>query len=105
MAVAIFGSLDGIAVQCFMFDAIVSIIGLMLLVVGIPVCFYWQLRFLVVIYNYSRWWFFGCLFVPFVDCAFVLLHFKISRKPVGLSWLGLLLTGLGCWMAKVDWFS
>jgi hypothetical protein len=83
-----------------MFDAIISIIGLMLLVVGIVVCFYWQVRFLVVAYNCSLWWFFGCLFVPFVDWAFVLLHFKICRKPFGLSLLGLLLAGLGCWMAK-----
>jgi hypothetical protein len=37
MAGAIFGSLDGIAVQCFMFDAIVSIIGFMLLAVGVLV--------------------------------------------------------------------
>jgi len=88
-----------------MFDAITSIIGFLLLVAGIPLCLYWQIRFLVVAYNYSRWWFFGCLFVPLVDWAFLLLHFKICRRPFGLSLLGLGLTVLGCWMAHVDCYS
>jgi hypothetical protein len=97
MAVSVVGSLGGIALKYFMFDVIGSIIGFMLLVVGEVVGLYWQLRlrFLVVIFNFSRWWFLGCLFVPFADSAFLLLHFKISRKPVGLSWLGLLLNTFG----------
>jgi len=75
----------------------------MLFVVGLVVALYWELRFMVVIYKFSLWWFLGCLFVPFADWAFVLLHFRICRKPVGLSLLGLLLTALGCWMGQVNW--
>jgi hypothetical protein len=85
-----------------MFEAFISITGFLLLVVGTVVALYWELRFMVAIYKFSLWWFFGCLFVPFLDWVFVLLHFRICRKQVGLSLLGLLLTALGCWMAKVD---
>ena len=85
-----------------MIDAIISIVGCMLLVVGVIFALYCELRFMVVVYKFSLWWFFGCLFLPFVDWAFALLHFKICRKPFCLSLVGWLLTVLGCWMAKVN---
>ena len=84
-----------------MFDIISSIIGFILLVAGVIFCVYWQVRFLVVAYKYNLWWFFGCLFVPFVDWAILILHFKIARKPFGLSLLSLIVAGLGGWMAGV----
>jgi hypothetical protein len=80
-----------------------AILGYMLLVLGLIACLYWQLRFLVVAYNRSLWWFFGCLFVPLVDWIFLCLNFKAAAKPFGLSMLGLLVAGLGGWMAGVDW--
>jgi hypothetical protein len=78
-------------------------IGYTLLVIGFIFCFYWQIRFLVAAYNQSLWWFFGCLFVPFGDWIFLFVHFKIARKPFGLSLLGLILLGVGGWMAGVVW--
>jgi len=80
-------------------------VGYILLVLGFVVGLYWQVRFLVVTYNRSLWWFFGCLFVPFVDWIFLLLYFKDARKPFGLSLLGLIVAGLGGWMAGVVWPS
>ena len=78
-------------------------VGYMLLVLGFVVGLYWQVRFLVVAYNRSLWWFFGCLFVPFVDWIFLFLNFKDARKPFGLSLLGLIVAGLGGWMVGVVW--
>jgi len=80
-------------------------IGYTLLVLGIIFGLYWQIRFLVVAYSRSIWWFFGCLFVPFVDWVFLFLHFKVARKPFGLSLLGLIVAGLGGWMAGYVWQS
>ena len=84
-----------------MLNVISSIVGAILLVAGIAAWFYWQVRFMVVTYRCSVWWFFGCLFVPIIDLAFLLFNFKIARKPYGLSLLGLILAGLGYWMAGV----
>jgi len=61
------------------------------------------LGFLVVAYNRSLWWFFGCLFVPFVDWFFLFLNFKATVKPFGLSLLGFLVACLGAWIAGVTW--
>lgn len=75
------------------------VVGYILLVLGLSGWFYWQLRFLVVAYNRNLWWFFGCLFVPFVGWFFLLLNFKATAKPFGLSVLGLLVAGVGGWLA------
>jgi hypothetical protein len=79
------------------------VIGYILLTVGFIVCLYWQVRFLVLAYNQSLWWFFGCLFVPFVDWIFLFLNFQAAVKPFGLSLLGLLVAGLGGCMAGIVW--
>lgn len=84
-----------------MLNVIYSIIGGMLLIAGIILCIYWQVRFLVATYRCGLWWFFGCLFVPFVDWAFLLFNFKIARKPFGLTLVGLILAGFGRWMSGV----
>ncbi len=78
-------------------------IGCIVLVVGVVVSFAGGLRFLVIAYRRSLWWFFGCLFVPFVDTIFFILNFKATIKPVCLEFLGLLLVVLGSYLAGVDW--
>ena len=78
-------------------------LGYMLLVFGVIVGIYGEVRFLVVAYNRSLWWFFGCLFVPFAVWVFLFLNFKATIKPFCLLLLGLLLAGLGCWMSDVVW--
>jgi hypothetical protein len=81
------------------------LIGYICLGLGLIFWFYWQLRFLVVAYNRSLWWFFGCLFVPCVDWLFLFLNFKTTVKPYSLSLLGLIVAGLGGWLAGVGWPS
>ena len=76
-------------------------LGYGLMALGVIVCLYGQVRFLVVAYNRNLWWFFGCLFVPLVDWIFFFLNLKATIKPFALSLLGLLLAGLGAWMAGV----
>lgn len=78
-------------------------VGYILLIASCIFGIYWQIRFLVVAYNRSFWWFFGCLFVPFVDWLFLFLNFKETRKSFAFSLLGLFVPGLGGWMAGVEW--
>jgi hypothetical protein len=76
-------------------------VGYILFTVGLVFCIYWQIRFLAVAYNRSAWWLFGCLFVPFVDWIFLFLNFKATRKAFGLNLVGMIVAGLGGWMAGV----
>ena len=78
-------------------------LGYILLVAGFIVGIYGEVRFLVVAYNRNLWWFFGCLFVPLVSWIFLFLNPKVTIKPFGLSLIGILVAGLGCWMSGVVW--
>jgi hypothetical protein len=79
------------------------ILGCILLAIGVIVGIYGEVRFLVVAYNQSLWWFFGCLFVPPVAWIFLFLNLKTTIKPFCLALLGLILAGLGCWISGVVW--
>jgi FtsH-binding integral membrane protein len=76
-------------------------LGYILLVLGLMIWLYGQARFLVVAYNKSLWWFFGCLFLPLVDWLFLFLNFRATVKPFGLILLGLIVAGTGGSMAGV----
>jgi predicted membrane-bound dolichyl-phosphate-mannose-protein mannosyltransferase len=82
--------------------AISSIIGLLLLAGGMAYSFYWGLRFLVAAYNRSLWWFFGCLFLPLADVAFLVSNFKLARKSYILSWVGLFVAYLGSYLIGLN---
>ena len=80
-----------------------ALLSYILLVAGFMVGIYGEVRFLVVAYNRNLWWFFGCLFVPLVAWVFLCLNLKATIKPFGVSLLGLVVAGLGCWMSGVIW--
>ncbi len=86
-----------------MINLIFSIFSSILLGAGMLFFLYWQIRFMVVTYRYSLGWFWACLFVPGADLAFLLLYFKLSRKPYDLSLLGLLVAALGGLLTKIVW--
>jgi hypothetical protein len=76
-------------------------LGYILLIVGLIVAIYGQIRFLVLVYNRNLWWFLGSLVAPPVAWVFLFLDLKATIKPFGLSLLGLLVAGLSCWMSGV----
>jgi hypothetical protein len=78
-------------------------LGYILLAVGLILAIYGDVRFLVVAYNQSLWWFFGCLFVPLASWVFLFLNLRATIKPFSLSLLGLALAGMGCWLSAFDW--
>jgi len=80
-----------------------TLLGYILLTVGLLVGIYGEVRFLVVAYKRNLWWFFGCLFVPFVSWVFLFLNLKSTIRPFALSLLGVLVAGAGCWMSGFIW--
>lgn len=80
-------------------------IGYILLDVGIIVSLVGELMFLVVAYKRSLLWFLGCLFIPIVCWIFFFLNMKTTAKPFILQVMGLLLAGLGSYMAGIIWPS
>ena len=88
-----------------MITTALSIIGYTLLVAGLIVCFYWQMRFMVVTYNYGIGWFLACLFIPFAELAFVVLNFRLARKPFIFCLAGFLVAALGDFMARSGWWG
>ena len=78
-------------------------VGYTLLAMGVTISLYGQVRFLAVAYRRSIWWLLGCLFIPLADWVFMLLNFKATRKAFALSLLGLVVAGLGAWLAGVVW--
>ena len=78
-------------------------VGYILLVIGLLTAFIGELMFLTVAYKRSLLWFFACLFVPIVCWVFFFLNMKATIKPFALQVIGLLLAGLGGYMARVIW--
>ncbi len=81
------------------------ILGYILLSAGLLAALYGEVRFLVVAYKQSLWWFFGCLFVPLADWAFFLLNLKATIKPVACSLLGFVVAGVGGALAGISFPS
>jgi len=79
------------------------VIGDILLALGLVLALMGYVKFLAVAFRRSLWWFFGCLFIPFVDIAFLLLNWKATAKPFGIGLLGLVIAGAGAGMAGVLW--
>jgi hypothetical protein len=78
-----------------------TVLGDVVLLLGAIVCLYGQVRFLVVAYNRSLWWFFGCLFVPLVDWIFFFLNLKTTIRPFTISIAGLIVAAIGAWLAGI----
>jgi hypothetical protein len=79
----------------------VAVLGYVLMVLGLLIGIYGEIRFLVVAYNRSLLWFFCCLFVPLADWLFLVLNLRIAARPFAVSLLGLGIAAAGFAMAGV----
>ena len=77
-----------------------NILGNILFVIGCIVGLAGDVMFLNVVYRRSLAWFFGCLFLPFVDDVFLLMHWRAAWKPCVISLVGLLVAFVGALMAS-----
>ena len=76
-------------------------IGYIFIVVGMITAIVGCLQFLAVAYKRGVLWFLGCLFVPVVSWIFFFLNMKATIKPCALQIFGLLLAGIGFYMAGI----
>jgi FtsH-binding integral membrane protein len=77
------------------------VFGYILLCLGIIIYLFGAVRFLAIAYRHNIWWFLGCLFIPIVSLIFFLLNIRATAKPFGLQIFGILLAGIGDWMAGI----
>lgn len=82
-----------------------TVIGHILVVLGLTAALAGEVMFLAVAFKRSLWWFFGCLFVPLVDIVFLALNSKLTARPFGIALLGLVVAGLGDFLTGNVWFS
>lgn len=66
-----------------------SIAGGALLIGGMLVSFGASIAYLVAAFRVSLWWGLGCLFVTPVSFLFLVLHWKVARKPFFVSVAGI----------------
>jgi len=79
-----------------------TLLGYILVGIGGIVGLIGDLKFLVVAYRRSLFWFFGSLFLPLVGLIFFLLNVKETWRPVMLSTIGFLIAAMGCWAGGFD---
>jgi uncharacterized membrane protein len=72
--------------------------GFFLVFFGLPIWFVGAVRFLAVVYRSSVLWFFGCLFIPFVDLIYFLLNMKQTWRPMLTATVGSAMTVVGYYM-------
>ena len=63
-----------------------------------------ELRLLVLAHRRSLWWFFGCLFVPFVNWMFFLFNVNQAWKPLAMATVGFIVADLGYWAGGFNLF-
>ena len=64
---------------------------------GLAVWIAGEVMLLAVAYRQSLFWFFGCLFIPFISWLFFVLNAKRAWKPVVIATTGFIVTGIGYW--------
>ena len=76
--------------------------GYLLFWFGMIIWLVGDLKFLVVVFRYSLVWFFGCLFVPFIDLIYFLLNVKRTWKPMLVATVGCLMAAVGYWLGGIN---
>ena len=80
-------------------------LGYLLFILGCLIALAGHLGFLVIARRSGPASFWGCLLVPPVSLIFFVLNLKETWKPVGISLVGLVMAGLGCRIAGMDFFD
>jgi hypothetical protein len=79
-----------------------TILGCILLSIGCLTSLIGEVMFLAVAYKRSLWWFFGCLFIPFVELLFFFLNLKATVKPFSIFAFGVLMAWFGAQLAGIE---
>jgi len=66
-------------------------IAIAMVVLGLLLLVFSGLWFLVTAFRESIWWGLACLFLPFVQLFFLIVHWPVAKKPFFFQLLGLAL--------------
>jgi hypothetical protein len=73
-------------------------LGNMIFWLGAIVWLMGDLMFLAIVFRCSRVWFFGCLFVPFLDWVYFAFNMRKTWKPIFIATVGTLVSVVGWWL-------
>jgi len=68
-----------------------EILAMILMLIGLATFIIGGIWFLVVSFQQSVWWGLGCIFLPFCEVIFLIIHWKEAAKPFGLQAIGFVL--------------
>ncbi|HOY59018.1 MAG TPA: hypothetical protein PK640_12920, partial [Verrucomicrobiota bacterium] len=80
-------------------------LGYLLFCLGGLIALAGDIGFLVIARRSGPASFWSCLLLPPVSLIFFVLNLKATWKPVGISLVGLVMAGLGCQIAGMDFFD
>ena len=77
--------------------------GYVLAVIGCIACFLGELRMLALAYRRGFAWLLACLLLaPLCWLALLAVDFKTTARPFGLALLGVIVAGVGGFMAGIE---
>lgn len=68
--------------------ALIILLGIVIFVIG-------GLFFLVAAFRESIWWGLACLFIPIVSLFFLIVHWRVAKKPFFIQLLGFAVLVIG----------
>ncbi|HNQ90699.1 MAG TPA: hypothetical protein PKM73_18955 [Verrucomicrobiota bacterium] len=80
-------------------------LGYLLFCLGCLIALAGDIGFLVIARRSGPACFWSCMLLPPVSLIFFILNLKATWKPVGISLVGLVMAGLGCQIAGMDFFE
>lgn len=75
-----------------------TILGHILMVIGVAAWFAGDVMFLNATYRRGLGWFFGGMFLPLLGWVFLFTHWRLAYRPFALSLAGLALAIVGALM-------
>jgi hypothetical protein len=57
-----------------------------------------DIMFLAIVFRYSRVWFFGYLFIPFLNWVYFAFNARQTWKPTLIATVGTLISVVGWWL-------
>lgn len=66
-----------------------EILAMTLMLIGLATFITGGIWFLVVCFKQSVWWGVGCLFLPFFEIIFLIIHWKVAKKPFCFQLIGM----------------
>ena len=85
------------------YDVSRIVLAIILLLVGLVLTLIGSITFLIASFRESIWWGLGILFLPFVGMVFLIMHWSVAAKPLGIYMLGFVFCIIAAIIAPGAW--